>query len=140
MRIDNSRQLARAMHSMSLSARDLAKALRLGLRGPKTVARWLAGAEPLPGAVQVALEGMLRERHGPVVDMPEHDPNARNLLDQTPTRAHYASIVDNLDRPEVVRRHADEWWEKHRDLLNALLNDERRLSLEQYKALDRCAT
>lgn len=44
--------------SLKLSQEDLARVLRLGPSGKRTVARWEAGDNPVPGPVSVALEAL----------------------------------------------------------------------------------
>lgn len=46
---------------LGLSAAKLARALRLGANGDRTVRRWEAGGNPIPGPAQVAVEMMQRE-------------------------------------------------------------------------------
>jgi DNA-binding transcriptional regulator YiaG len=55
-------QLRNARAALGLSAAKLARALRLGAGGGRTVRRWEAGANPIPGPAQVAVEMMLAMR------------------------------------------------------------------------------
>jgi DNA-binding transcriptional regulator YiaG len=53
-------ELREARQKLGLSAAGLAKALRLGANGGRTVRRWEAGG-PIPGPAQVAIELMLEK-------------------------------------------------------------------------------
>lgn len=53
---------------LGLSAAKLAKALRLGTGGGRTVRRWEAGANPIPGPAAVAVRLMLAMRARPAGD------------------------------------------------------------------------
>lgn len=138
LRVDTPAAFCEARRALDLTEAEVAEILRLDAQGESMVRQWENGEIPITGPAQIVMETLLRERFGPVLDLPPHDPDARNVPDQTPARAHYVCILDNLDRPDVVKRHAEMWWEKHRDLLNALLSAPQRLTLEQYLALDRC--
>jgi DNA-binding transcriptional regulator YiaG len=52
-------ELRQARRELGLSAAKLAAALRLGADGGRTVRRWEAGGNPIPGPAQVAVEMML---------------------------------------------------------------------------------
>jgi DNA-binding transcriptional regulator YiaG len=52
-------QLKEARRKLGLSASGLARALRLGIHGGRTVRRWEAGDFPILGPAQVAIEYML---------------------------------------------------------------------------------
>jgi len=120
------------MYALSMSTRDMAKALRLGPRGSVEVERWLSGKRPIPGPAQIAVEAMVRERHGPVLDIPDHDPDVFDGADHTAHRALYASILDNVDRPEAVKALTERWWEGERQMLQALIDEPQRLNGNQY--------
>jgi hypothetical protein len=51
-----------AMALLRFSEAGLARALRLGKHGAKTVRRWKSGENGIPGPVQVLLETWLRAR------------------------------------------------------------------------------
>lgn len=52
-------ELRSARAKLGLSAAKLAKALRLGADGGRTVRRWESGENAVPGPAQVAVEMML---------------------------------------------------------------------------------
>lgn len=53
--------LKEARRKLGLSTAALARALRLGAQGARTVRRWEAGDSSIPGPAQVAIEFMLAE-------------------------------------------------------------------------------
>jgi DNA-binding transcriptional regulator YiaG len=55
-------ELREARRKLGFSCAALAKALRLGAQGARTVRRWEAGDSQISGPAQVAIEMMLRER------------------------------------------------------------------------------
>lgn len=59
-----------ARAQLGLSAAGLAKALRLGKGGDRTVRRWEAGERDIPGPVEVAVEMMLER----LIDPPSMPP------------------------------------------------------------------
>jgi DNA-binding transcriptional regulator YiaG len=52
-------ELREARRKLGFSASGLARALRLGKGGDRTVRRWEAGERQIPGPAQVAIEMML---------------------------------------------------------------------------------
>jgi DNA-binding transcriptional regulator YiaG len=52
-------QLKEARRELRLTADGLAKLLRLGKHGGRTVRHWEAGDHPVPGPAQVAIEMLL---------------------------------------------------------------------------------
>ncbi len=52
-------ELRAAMATLGLTEAGLAKVLRLGKQGARTVRRWKAGDSAIPGPAQVAIEMML---------------------------------------------------------------------------------
>lgn len=58
-------ELREARRKLGLSAATLAKALRLGKAGERTVRRWEAGDSAIPGPAQVAIEMMLERLSQP---------------------------------------------------------------------------
>lgn len=56
----NLEELRAARRKLGLTASGLAKALRLGKGGDRTVRRWEYGERAIPGPVQVAIEMMLK--------------------------------------------------------------------------------
>ena len=54
--------LTAAREALGLTKEQLARALRLRGRGLRSVQRWEAPGGEVPGPVQVAVEGMLREK------------------------------------------------------------------------------
>jgi len=58
-------------------------------------------------------------------------------VDMTPHRALYASLLDNVDKPAVVKVLAERWFESERELMQALLDDQARLSVHQTVLLHR---
>lgn len=52
-------QLREARQKLGLSTAGLARALRLGKAGARTVRRWESGENHIPGPAQVAIEMML---------------------------------------------------------------------------------
>ena len=57
-------QLKEARRKLGFSTAGLAKALRLGKQGARTVRRWEAGDSAIPGPAEVAIEMMLTARQG----------------------------------------------------------------------------
>lgn len=55
----NPDEIKAARARLGLSTNGLAEALRLGKGGGRTVRRWEAGATPISGPAQVAIELML---------------------------------------------------------------------------------
>lgn len=48
-----------ARHRLGLSAAELAKILRMGAAGGRTVRRWESGETPITGPASVAIEALL---------------------------------------------------------------------------------
>ena len=57
-------ELKEARRKLGLSAAGLARMLRLGSHGGRTVRRWEAGENAIPGPAQVAIEMMLELTDG----------------------------------------------------------------------------
>ena len=54
-------ELRAARHHLGYSTAALARRLRLGMNGGRTVRRWEAGDRPISGPVQVAIELMIAD-------------------------------------------------------------------------------
>lgn len=61
-------QLKEARRKLGFSTAGLAKALRLGKQGARTVRRWEAGDSGIPGPAEVAIEMMLAAKGGANLD------------------------------------------------------------------------
>lgn len=58
------RQFRKIRTRLGLSQSEMARKLRLGKQGARTVRRWELNETPVPGPVSVAMEGMFAEWEG----------------------------------------------------------------------------
>lgn len=129
--------LYKARKALEMTQAELAEALRLKNNGERTVRRWEKGEVEISGPAQIAIEWLLQQHFGPELDLPERDEDSFDGEDHTAHRAFYASVLDNADRPEVVRALVERWFESERQMLQALVVDRNRLNVEQYQLVMR---
>lgn len=51
-----------ARRELDLTQHGLAKALKMGRWGWQTISGWETGAKPIPGPIEIALDGLLARR------------------------------------------------------------------------------
>ncbi|MEO0498973.1 MAG: helix-turn-helix transcriptional regulator [Pseudomonadota bacterium] len=127
--------------AMNLTQEAAAEALDLSRA---TIKMYEAGKRPgkdarpvaIPRTVALACAALacgLEESDAVPQDWPEIDFS----VDHTSHRALQASILDNLHKPDAVRSLVERWFESERELLQALLDDDKRLSMHQMVLLHR---